>query len=512
METATEWTSSTCLTRPNPKQLSCVQFAWRYYYGWPDTWRVKLAFPYAYLYHTHNGIFILDVSDPKAPKELAQIRIPRYPGQPGYRELSTVDKSGLRPVALPFDPTKVCYSPVCGLETVDGYMYFTGLFTDLHVYEHDTLVKATSHQARGPIELTAVGEFHDFTSLESLRLKGLKTYRPRGQVRAAVEQDGLVYVACGSAGIHVLGKDLSLLKQYPTAGFAMDVQICGDRLYAAQGTDGLVCDKLSGLLLEKAGSYAPGRVVKQVRLAPNGRYAVAHVGGSTYEVIDVSTPDDMTRVRLVRGWGGLVYYRQLCNGFIGGRYLCGTWCAGRTFMMDFGGDEPRELPDPPGFMPDMEAGGYCACGSYALVTRRGGYSFYKPLEDGEYPADLPVYQIEGGPAFRGKPTVRGNILVACDRIEAARSRQCVPYPPRIPFVAVSRTVFRGPVYLSEVNLRSETVRPSSSSSSSERARGRGRGQGRRKTKYLLTSRAANLSARGARPHRPVCLDARVQTE
>lgn len=41
-------------------------------------------------------------------------------------------------------------------------------------------------------------------------------------------------------------------------------------------------------------------------------------------------------------------------------------------MMDFGGDEPRELPDPAGFMPDMEAGGYCACGPYALVTRRGG--------------------------------------------------------------------------------------------------------------------------------------------
>lgn len=402
----------------NPKQLSRVQFAWRYYYGWPDTWRVKLSFPYAYLYHTHNGVFILDVSDPKAPKELAQIRVPRYPGEKGYRSLSTVDKSGLRPVVLPYDPVKVCYSPVCGLETVDGYLYFTGLFTDLHIYKNDTLVRAASQRDDGgEVKLAASGDFHDFASVDRFELKGLKTYRPGGQVYAAVEQDGLIYAACGSEGIHVLDKDLTLLEKYSTAGFAMDVQLCGAKLYAAQGLDGLVCYKVDGARLERAAAYDAGRVVKQVRVTPDGRFAVAHVGGSTYEVIDVSDWDDLKRVKLVRGWGGLAYYRQLCNGFIDGRYICGTWCAGRTFMMDLGGAEPNELPDPVGFLPDMESGGYCACGPYALLTRDGGYSYYKPLPDGSYPADLPVYRIEGGPAFRGKPAVRGNVLVACNRIE-----------------------------------------------------------------------------------------------
>ena len=118
-----------------------------------------------------------------------------------------------------------------------------------------------------------------------------------------------------------------------------------------------------------------------------------------------------------RGWGGLVYYRQLCNGFIDGRYICGTWCAGRTFMSDLGGDEPTNLPDPTGIMPDMRCGGYCACGQYALVTREGGYSFYKPLLAGEYGSEMPVYRIQDGPAFRGKPTVRGNILAACNRVD-----------------------------------------------------------------------------------------------
>ena len=401
----------------NPKQLSRVQFAWRYYYGWPDTWRVKLSFPYAYLFHTHNGVFILDVSDPKAPKELAQIRVPRYPGQPGFQKLSTVDKSGQRPVVLPFDPAKVSYSPVCGLETIDGYLYFTGMFTDLHIYKNDALVKATSRREGGEDKLSISGDFHEFKSLEKCELKGLKTYRPGGQVYAAVEQNGLIYAACGAEGIQVLDKDLTPLQKVPTAGFAMDVQVCGAKLYAAQGLDGLVYYQLDGARLQRMAAYDTDRVVKQVRVTPDGRYAAIHVGGATYEIIDVSGPDKFKRVKLVKGWGGLAYYRQLCNGFIDGRYICGTWCGGRTFLMDFDGDGPKDLPDPAGFLPDMEAGGYCACGPYALLTRKGGYSYYKPSQDGNYPAELPVLQIEGGPAFRGKPAVRGNILVACDRIE-----------------------------------------------------------------------------------------------
>ena len=400
-----------------PKHLSRVQFAWRYYYGWPDTWRVKLAFPYAYLYHTHNGVFILDVSDPKQPKELAQIRIPRHPGEKGYQKLRTSDKSGVRPVAIPFDPEKVSYSPVCGLETIDGTMYFTGLFTDLHLYKNDDLVKAITHGSAGTDKPEAVGDFHDFKALESFGLKNLRTYRPGGQVYAAVEHDGHIYAACGSAGIHVLNDELALLKQYPTDGFAMDVQIQGKKLYAAQASDGLVCYEVDGTKLERVAAYKASRTVRQVRVAPNGRFAVVHVGGGAYEIVDVSDWSDIKRVERIRGWGGLVYYRQLCNGYIDDRCICGTWCAGRTFMTDLGGNEPVNLPDPTGILPDMECGGYCACGEYALVTRDGGYSFYKPLLEGEYDSEFPVYRLPDGSTFRGKPAVRGHVLVACNRVD-----------------------------------------------------------------------------------------------
>lgn len=399
-----------------PKRLSRVQFAWRYYYGWPDTWRVKLAFPYAYLYHTHNGVFVLDVSDPGRPRELAQIRIPRHPGEKGFQRLRTEDKSGTRPVAIPFDPAKVCYSPVCGLETVDGHMYFTGLFTDLHVFKNDDLVGAISHGNDDAGRLKASGESHDVSALESIDLKGLATYRPGGQVYAAVAHEGRVYAACGSDGIHVLDDKLGLLNRHPTAGIVMDVQVRGGKLYAAQGSEGLVRYDLNGAGLERSDSYVSGQSIRQVRVAPNGRFAVVHAGGGGYEILDVADRQRLTLAKKERGWGGLVYYRQLCNGFIDDRFVCGTWCAGRTFMSDLSGNSPANLPDPIGLLPDMRRGGYCAVGDHALVTRDGGYSFYRPLHEGEYGRESPIHRISGGPAFYGKPTVRGNTLVACDRI------------------------------------------------------------------------------------------------
>ena len=411
-----------------PRHLSRVQFDWRFYYGWPDTWRVQLSFPYAYLSHTYNGVFVLDVSNPREPRELAQLRIPLYPGEPGYRELKTTSAYGRRPPILPFDPTRKLYSPVCGLAAVDGCMYIGGLFSDLHVFHDEELVKPesveTTPETGGAGQATTgmrvVGDFHE-TSRPALRetLGAFATqvahYRPAGQVYAAVEKDGQVYAACGLAGLHVLDQDLRVLATHATRGFAMDVQVAGTILYTAESSGGLGCYKIDGTTLALMHTYPCQRPVRQVRVSPDGRFAVIHAGGAAYEVLDVSGDAPPRLVRTERGWGGLVYYRQLCNGFVDGRYICGTWCAGRTFMLDLGGDEPVPMPDVPEILPDMEAGGYCPCGPYALLTRGGGYSFYAPGFKGNY-EDLPVHRIEGGPAFYGKPTCRGNTLVACNRI------------------------------------------------------------------------------------------------
>lgn len=407
----------------HPKHLSRVKFDWRFYFGYPDTWRVKLSYPYAYLYHTYNGVFVLDVSDPRNPKELSQIRIPLRPGDAGFRKMNMTSKNGLRQPILPFDPEKKIYSPVCGLVATDGYLYFTGMFTDLHVLHDAELARReTEDKGAGAKRLSPVGDFHavDLAKLgEAIpAATSVRQYRPGGQVYAAVEADGLVYAACGSEGIHVLDQELKLQAKYSTRGFAMDVQAAGGKLYAAESSGGLGCYRRRGPKLELVNTYVSKYPVKQVRVTPDGRFAAVHAGGSLYEVVDVSDWANLRLVRTERGWGGLVYYRQLCNGFIDGRFICGTWCAGRTFMLDLGGDASKPLPDVMGLLPDMESGGYAACGPYALLTRGGGYSFYRPGYEGDY-EKLPIYKVKDGFKFTGKPTCRNGLLVACDRVNGA---------------------------------------------------------------------------------------------
>ncbi len=383
---------------------------------------LNLSYPYAYLYHTYNGVFVLDVSIRSTPRNWRR-SVFRCIRRQGIPEAEHDLKKTAAPADSAVRPGEEAKQP--GLRpgrATDGYLYFTGLFSDLHVFHDETLIKAeTGKTSRAGTRLTVEGDFHspDLATIQkavSPLVTSIQHYRPGGQVYAAVEQNGLVYAACGSAGIHVLDKNLKLKTSYPTRGFAMDLQTAGNRLYVAESAGGLGCYHIDGAKLTPAGTYTAKWPIKQVRVSPNGRFAVVHAGGSVYEIIDVSDENNLHVARTERGWGGLVYYRQLCNGFVDGKYICGTWCAGRTFMLDLGGSEPNPLPDILGIWPDMEAGGYCPCGPYALVTRDGGYSFFKPGYEGKY-EDLPVYRIKDGTAVRGKPTCRGSLLILCNRVD-----------------------------------------------------------------------------------------------
>jgi hypothetical protein len=319
----------------------------------------------------------------------------------------------------------------------NGALYIAALFSGLHIFQHPEWARVESdHPGESLGSLVATGDFHRVDRAALLEALGgfardLAHYRPGGQVYAAVEVSGLVYAACGSGGIDILDRDLRLLDRRETAGFAMDVQAVRGVLYVAESSGGLARYRMSGASLELIDRYKGTQPIRQVRVTPDGRVAVVQAGGAVYEVLDVSRDEPARLVRTERGWGGLIYYRQLCNGFIDGRYICGTWCAGRTFMLDCASDEPTPLPDVAAALPDMETGGYCPCGEYALLTRNGGYSLLRPGEGGT--ADnLPVQTAVDGSSFHGKPTCRGDLLVTSDRINGGVTLVDVadPFSPR----------------------------------------------------------------------------------
>lgn len=399
----------------SPRRLSRVQFNWQYYYPGYDTWRVRVALPYAYLIHAFNGVYVLDVSNPRAPKEVAQIHVPISKGEKNYRQIVTPKGVFSHPPVLPFKTDEVVHSPVCGLALVDGQMYLPGDFSDLHIFRHDRWAKALPLATKDAGLLKPdEGSFHDLPA-GNWGLKNLRRYNPGGQVYAAVEdKSGLIYAACGSAGIHVLNQELKPVATYPPRGFTVDLQLADGKLYSAESSGGLACCQRDGARLKPLGAYVSKYALKQIRLSGNGRFIVAHAGGNGFEFLDVS---DVSQIRLLKMErcrnGGLVYFRQLCNGFVDGKFICGYRNSGDPFWADFSGTEPKFLPDIEGLRLSMQ-NGYAACGEYALATHKGGYVYYKPQASVSH-KDLLVYRITDGPQFLGKPATNGKILTVCDR-------------------------------------------------------------------------------------------------
>lgn len=75
-----------------------------------DMWDVTVSGNYAFLSHTYNGIFVIDVSNPKHPVISAHMSLPQIDGQ-------------------------MIHSPVGGIAIIDGYIYAAGILSDLHVIE-----------------------------------------------------------------------------------------------------------------------------------------------------------------------------------------------------------------------------------------------------------------------------------------------------------------------------------------------------------------------------------------
>ncbi len=156
-------------------------------------------------------------------------------------------------------------------------------------------------------------------------------------------------------------------------GNLRQIVVRGNVAYITAREDGLFVVDVSDRTTPKLWSHYD-TIEFATGIAIKDQYAFVAQRWFGVEIVDVTDGSQTKRAKLERSWGGLVHYRQLCNGFIDGKYICGTWSAGRTFMSDLSGDEPTNLPDPTGILPDMSRGGYCACGQWALVTIRIGPS------------------------------------------------------------------------------------------------------------------------------------------
>ncbi len=343
-----------------------------------DMWSVKVAGDCAFVADTHNGIFVVDISDPEQPSFV------------GHRQLPYVARYGLPDY-------------VGGLALAKDHVYVAGGATDLHIVAAPGLAQPVEPE---PDTAPVILPFKP-TSHPRFRI-----YRPDGQVRAVDFMGDLAVVAAGSDGVHVvqLWPEIRRLQRYETQGFAMDVRACGNLVFVAEDKGGLSIWRTSGEAeLELQGRYRPeGAIVREVVVPPPGRYALLQVNLSTLDIVDVIDPENPRRVLRDAGHGFLY---QIAEDLIDDRCACVLWQLGGVYWYDlYGGPEPVFTGDKYAYRLRQ---GAAVRWDKVLAIYDGGYIALDRNEQ-RLPTELELHRVGKHP-LRGRLWRRGEALYAADR-------------------------------------------------------------------------------------------------
>ncbi len=256
------------ISRPDqPKLISRIKTRPRYRI-FMDMWSVKLSGKYAFLADTYNGLFVIDVEDPAHPRFVARRQLPEVTGL-GEGYVPTRDR-------VP--------SPVCGLAIGRDYIYAAGGYSDMHVVEAKGLAAPAPAEPDSP---PAIPRYEAPPANPHFRV-----YQPGGQIREAAPWGKQLVLAAGNAGFHTarFTDKLEPIDHYETEGIAYGADTHGDTVYIAEGMGGLSIWRGSPKLKLIGRHRIPGQSVKQVAIAPNGRYAMLHVGLNWLRIVNISDP------------------------------------------------------------------------------------------------------------------------------------------------------------------------------------------------------------------------------
>lgn len=408
-----------------PVWLSSSRIDGRYYFPNNDYWEVEVAEHngryYAYVLNTYNGVYVLDVTNPKAPVRVGHVCVTS--ASVGIQSYSS------RGVIFPYDQSVRRQSPIAAIAVGDGKLYMASSMTDLHICTVEALqpyLFETEEKSQAVAIEAPTGDFYDLDS-STTGLSGFAQYQSVGQTYAAVVYKDLIYAACGKEGIVVLDDALNKLATINTRDFAMDVQIYEGKMYCAESAGGLACYQLSndGLsATEHWRYYSNNGVVRQVRLSPKARWAIIQSGSVCGEILSTDAPKaPVCQVSAA----SQMYHHTLLHTLAGGRYT-GVWAEnGYTFWFDFGVNDDYDAPVQVAKWSSNVAfinngsmtGGVPGYPNHVLATKNiaggaaGGYVLYDPTTATN--ANILNAKDPDTP-FSGKPAIAGDLLITGERI------------------------------------------------------------------------------------------------
>lgn len=360
----------------------------------PDYWAVAVNdHKIAYVADAYNGFFCVDVSDPRNPKCVAHTVLPFIPF------------SSRQKTMVP--------DPVGGSASVDGYFYLAGCKDGVYIVPASKYARKLNPNRKAPSLTDSVPSDPEIPKKIT---DHFKIYDPEGQVVAAsLHDENSVWIAAGTSGIQLvdLRSDPPVpLFVFPTRGFAYDVKKVGNRLYTAEGTNGVgIYHILPNHSLRHMGRYDCGSTARQIVVPSLGSVILVKAGNQIH-FVDITTPALPRKVFLEYKIAGILYGRDIVNDLVDGKYIVCTAQGTGILWFDLSGSIP--VKKQVSFLSQVSFSNGAACmNGKLLFFRNRSFCFCDPEEPKEL-REKKFYPVEGLSWF-GKPSIDGTIVCFTDR-------------------------------------------------------------------------------------------------
>ncbi len=373
-----------------PRKLGVFKFP-RFLRRDNDYWTVRVCGTTAFCVDSHNGFYMVDVSDPANMKGIGSVRLP----PPIYTWKIAEDR-------------KLPYDSCAGLATGDGVVYIAGLTTGIHMVKTPAAHKLPQPHLRFDIPPEKPATVNP----------RLRRYDLHCQVRRVAVKDDFAYVAASHSGLRLFRISGDGLEELRTWEFecVYDVAVHGDALFVAASGSGLIAYRIAedGDISEIGrGNITGAERIQIVHILKDGKYAAVSGGGVLAYVLDVTDPAEMKQV--YRGCVGGILYGDMfpCRDKDGIFPI--NWHARGIAWYSLNGKTPEEVTS--GMPPQgsqLDGVDLLDSGLFIFPVRGSKLALLDPASP-ETPSLVDVRSVPANMPVRGIPTVNGNIAAFASR-------------------------------------------------------------------------------------------------
>ena len=371
-----------------------------------DFWSVRVSGRTAFVADTHNGVFLVDVSDPCRPEITGRIELP---------EVSRLDvrPEGQVPIRIPDCAGSVAIG--------NGVLYIAGEKTGLHLAKLKNLRPGKTAEIR----LRAPGR----PSVRDPQLPGFLQYDFGGQLRRIALDGETIYAACSHAGLRMLHLENGTVRETGSLPVTCSYDIAAQNglLYSAEGLDGLAIYSRKDGFREIGRWKRRGVILQLLHLSEDGRFAACGSRGGVLRILDVSDPA-APRLAFRHLHGGQLYGDTFPEHELHG-ILPMIWPYCGLSWYDLSGGKPVLLRDDRKLITGQTQGITLLQGRFLMNTQDRRFLFLHP-EDPEKVIESPSGGCDGVPSACGDLVAFSDRRNGCVRLYRFHADLAEPVPER----------------------------------------------------------------------------------